>query len=188
MNELENKILKDGIILDNDVLVVGRFLNQNIDITLLKDMAKEVKKHFNTKVDRILTIEASGIPFATAVAMEYGCDMIFAKKSLSSNVIGNIAVTTVKSFTKKTETNLILNKDYVNHDERVLIVDDFLANGNAAKSLLELAKQADLNVVGFSFCVEKEYQNGGNELRKLGYDCYSLASVKHMEKGKIIFN
>ena len=188
MKELQDKILKDGVILGNDILVVGRFLNQNVDIHLLKHMAEEVKKHFNCHVDRVLTAEASGIPFATAVAMEYGCDMLFAKKTVSSNLSGNIVKTTIKSYTRNTETTLILNKDYVNPGEKVLIVDDFLALGSASTALLDLAKKASLDVVGFSFCVEKKYQNGGNKLRELGYDCFSLASIEYMDKEKIMFN
>ena len=188
MRELEEKILKEGVILENDVLVVGRFLNQNVDVALLKHMAQEVKKHFNTNIDRILTVEASGIPFATAIALEYGCDMLFAKKTASSNLKGNIIKTKIKSYTRDTETNLILNEDYVNRGERVLIVDDFLALGNASLALLDLARQAGLNVVGFSICVEKEFQNGGNKIRDLGYDCFSLASIKYMDNEKIIFN
>ena len=188
MRALEEKILKDGVILGNDILVVGRFLNQNIDVSLLKEMVRDVKKHFDTHIDRVLTVEASGIPFATAVALEYGCDMIFAKKSLSSNLSGNIIKTTVKSYTRNKIFDLSINKDYVNRGERVLIVDDFLAEGNAAMALLDLAKQAELEVVGFSFCVEKEFQNGGKKIRDLGYDCYSLASIKKMNKDEIIFN
>lgn len=188
MKELEERIKSDALILGHDVLIVAGFLNHNIDIELLKRMAKEVKKHFNTKIDRILTVEASGIPFATAIAMEYGCDIMFAKKTMSSNLVGNVLVTKIYSYTHQTESNLVINKDYVNKGERVLLVDDFLALGNASLALLELAKKAELDVVGFSVCVEKEYQGGGNKLRELGYDVYSLASIKHMEKNKIEFN
>ena len=187
MRELEEKILKDGKVLDNDILVVGAFLNQNIDIALLKSMAKEVRSHFDTKVDKVLTVEASGLPFATAVAMEYGCDMIFAKKSMTSNLSGNIAKASLSSYTHKNEVNIVLNKDYVKPKDRVLIVDDFLALGNAFKALLELANSAEMEVVGFSACVEKEYQNGGNQLREMGYDVFSLAKIKSMKEKKIVF-
>lgn len=187
MKELEEKILKDGKILDNDILVVGAFLNQNIDINLLKSMAKEVKAHFDVKVDKVLTVEASGLPFATAIAMEYGCDMIFAKKSLTSNVKGNVVSAPLKSFTHKNEVNIFINKDYVKPKDKVLIVDDFLALGNACMALLDLSRQADLDVVGFSVCVEKEYQDGGNKLREMGYDVFSLARIKSMDKNKIVF-
>jgi len=188
MKELEEKIVKDGITFGDDVLIVAGFLNHNIEINLLRKMAKEVRNHFNTKIDRILTVEASGIPFATAIAMEYNCDMLFAKKTMSSNLAGNILSTRIFSYTHKTESNLVINKDYVKKGERVLIVDDFLAKGNASLALLELAKQAGLEVVGFSMCIEKEYQGGGKALRDLGYDCFSLASIKSMKDGKIVFN
>ena len=188
MKELEERIKNSGIVLDNDVLVVAHFLNHNVDINLLKKMAKDVKKHFNTKIDRILTVEASGIPFATAVAMEYGCDMLFAKKTKTSNLSDDILRTRIFSYTHQEESNLVIAKNCVNKGERILIVDDFMATGNASLALLDLAKQAGLEVVGFSVCVEKEYQQGGNEIRKLGYDCYSLASIKKMKPGEIIFN
>ena len=188
MKDVEERIKKTGLIFDNDVLVVAHFLNHNVDIKLLKKMANEVKKHFDTKIDRILTVEASGIPFATAIAMEYGCDMLFAKKTKTSNLPDNVLSTKIFSYTHKEESNLVIAKNYVNEGERVLIVDDFMATGNASLALLELAKKAKLDVVGFSVCVEKEYQGGGNKIRKLGYDCYSLASIKKMANGEIEFN
>lgn len=187
MKELEQKILEDGKLLEGDILVVGSFLNQNVDINLLTAMAKDVKKHFDVKVDKVLTIEASGLPFATAVAIEYGCDMVFAKKSATSNLSGNIIKAHLVSYTHKNEVEIFVNKDYLNEGENILIVDDFLAYGNAFMGLLDIAKAAGQNIVGFAAEIEKEYQNGGNKLRELGYDVYSLARIKDMSNGKIIF-
>ena len=188
MKELEERIKNSGIVLDNDVLVVANFLNHNVDTKLLKKMALDVKNHFNTKIDRIITVEASGIPFATAIAMEYDCDMLFAKKTQTSNLKDDILKTRIYSYTHKIESNLVISKNCVNKGEKVLIVDDFMATGNASLALLDLCDQAGLEVVGFAVCVEKEYQQGGNKIRNLGYDCYSLASIKEMKDGNIIFN
>ncbi len=187
MRELEKMIIEDGKLLDGDVLIVGNFLNQNIDIKLLRKMAKEVHDHFNTKVDKIMTIEASGLPFATAIALEYDCDMIFAKKSATTNLSGNVYKSGAFSYTHQQDFEIFVNGDYLKKGDNVLIVDDFLACGNAFNALLDIANQAKLNVIGFASEIEKVYQNGGKKLRDLGYDVFSLAMIEAMENGKIIF-
>lgn len=187
MRELEKKIIEFGEILPGDILKVGSFLNQQIDVKLLTDMAKEVKNHFSTKVDKILTIEASGLPLATAVAIEYQEPMIFAKKGKTSNLSGNIIKSSVHSYTHNNDVEIFTNKDYFNSNENVLIVDDFLAHGSAVKALIDLVKQANAKVVGIACSIEKEYQNGGNELRAQGIDVFSLAKIEYMDDKSIRF-
>ena len=187
MKELEERIIKDGKILPGEVLNVGSFINQRIDTKLLKEIAKEVKRLFDTKVDKILTIEASGLPFATAVGMEYGCDVVFAKKSKTSNLTGEIVCASVESYTHH-ETNFIyISKEHIKENENILIVDDFLAKGNALKGLIEIVNSCNAKVVGAAIEIEKAYQGGGDELRNLGYKIISLASILEMKEDKIIF-
>ena len=187
MKELEEKILKFGQILPGDILKVGSFLNQKIDIKLLTEMAQEVKKHFDCKVDKILTIEASGLPLATAVAILYQKDMIFAKKTKTANLSGALIKASVESYTHKESVEIFTNKEYFQKGDNVLVVDDFLAHGSALKALFKLVNQAGANVVGAAVSIEKEYQNGGNELRGLGYDIFSLATIEYMDDKTIKF-
>ena len=187
MKELEQKIIEYGIVLPGDILKVGSFLNQRIDVKLLTNMAKEIKKHFDVSVDKIFTIEASGLPLATAVAIEYQKDMIFAKKAKTANVSGAIIKASVNSYTHKNATEIITNKEYFTKGENVLIIDDFLAYGSALEALIDLANQAEVNIVGAAVSIEKEYQNGGNELRKQGYDIFSLATIEYMDEKTIKF-
>ena len=187
MKELEERILKEGIVLKGDVLKVGSFINQRVDINLLKNMAKEVKRLFNCEITKVLTIEASGLPFATAIGLELGVDIVFAKKSKTSNVSGEIVSATVESYTHN-QTNLIyINKDYITRDDKVLIADDFLANGNALMGLIELVEKCGGKVVGAAIEIEKCYQKGGDRIRSLGYRVESLASIKEMMENKIVF-
>jgi xanthine phosphoribosyltransferase len=188
VKELEDKILQCGEILPGDILKVGSFLNQRIDVGLLRSMAKEVKNHFTQPVDKILTIEASGLPLATAVSLEYQKDMVFAKKAKTANTSGNIISAQVASYTHHNTVEIITNKEYFNPGDRVLIVDDFLAYGNAIKALMDLVRQAGAVVVGAAVSIEKEYQNGGNELRTEGYDVFSLAKIAFMDDKSIRFD
>ncbi len=187
MKELENKIIEYGEILPGDILKVGSFLNQRIDVKLLTSMAKEIKNHFTGRVDKILTIEASGLPLAAAVAIEYQRDMIFAKKDKTSNLAGNIIKSQVTSYTHHNTVEIFTIKDYFSKGDNVLIVDDFLAYGNALKALIDLVGKAEANVVGAAVCIEKEYQNGGNELRAQGIDVFSLAKIEYMDEKSIKF-
>lgn len=186
MKELEERILKDGIVLDNDVLNVGSFLNQKVDINLLYKQAEVVKEHFSG-VTKVLTIEASGLPFATLISHLYNCEMVFAKKNKSSNISGEVLTTTVKSYTKGKEFTICVNKEYLKASDNVLIVDDFLATGAALNSLIELCNKANCNIIGCAVQIEKEYQNGGKVLRDKGYDVLSLAQIKEIRGNKIIF-
>lgn len=188
MKELEEKILKDGQLLGNDVLKVGSFLNQQVDTELLKKMAKEVKSLFPEEITKVLTIEASGLPFACMVAVELGVPFVFAKKSKTSNVSGNLVISKVHSFTHNTDNIINVPKEYIKDTDKVLIVDDFLANGEALKGLIEIVEKCNASVVGCCVQIEKEYQNGGNILRKKGYKVVALASIKAMTSDIIQFN
>lgn len=188
MKTLEEKIVKEGKVLPGDVLKVGSFLNQCVDTVFLKEMAKETKRLFaDREITKVLTVEASGIAFATAVAMELGVPMVFAKKHPSANVSGEQYFYPVYSFTHKTTYDIAVSKEYISPCDKVLITDDFLANGNALKGLIDIVKQAGAEVAGCCAEIEKGFQGGGDALRKAGYKVESLAIVEKMENGKIVF-
>lgn len=181
MKSLEERIRKDGVVIGDDILKVDSFLNHQIDCQLLEDMAKEWHKEFgDAKVDKILTIEASGIAMASFVAKEYGVPLLFAKKAKTRNLAGDVYTTKVVSFTHSTTYDVMVSKKYLNQGENVLIIDDFLANGEALKGLIDLCKQAGANVVGCGVSIEKGFQAGGDTLRKMGYKVVSLARIKAM--------
>ncbi len=188
MELLEREILNKGKVLGGGVLKVGSFLNQNIDVKLLMEMGKEVKDHFkDKKVTKILTVEASGIAFAVAVANAFGVDMVFAKKTKALNADGELYTAECYSYTRKVSNILALPKEYLNSDDEVLIVDDFLAHGNATVALMDIVSQAGAKVTGVAIEIEKGFQGGGDKLRDSGVDLLSLAIVDEMEEGKITF-
>ena len=188
MKELEQKILKEGKLLGNDVLKVGSFLNQQVDTDLLVKMAKEVKRLFPEEITKVLTIEASGIAFACMVAVEFGVPFVFAKKSKTSNLSGDVVTSVVHSFTHNVNNVINVSKEYIKETDKILIVDDFLANGEALKGLIEIVEKCNATVVGCCVQIEKEYQNGGNTLRNKGYKVIALASIKEMTSNIIQFN
>ena len=187
MKELEQKILKEGKLLGNDVLKVGSFLNQQVDTDLLVKMAKEVKRLFPEEITKVLTIEASGLPFACMVAVEYGVPFVFAKKTKTSNLSGDIVTSVVHSFTHNENNVINVLKEYIKETDKILIVDDFLANGEALKGLIDIVEKCNATVVGCCVQIEKEYQNGGNTLRNKGYKVIALASIKEMTSNIILF-
>ena len=188
MKALEEKIIKEGTILPGGVLKVGSFLNQQVDTVFLSEMAKETKRLFQeNEITKVLTVEASGIAFATAVAMEFGVPMVFAKKHPSANVSGEQYFAPVYSFTHKTLYDIAVSKAYLTSSDKVLITDDFLANGHALKGLIDIVKQAGATVVGCCAEIEKGFQGGGDELRKAGYKVESLAIVESMSDEEIVF-
>ena len=187
MKELEERILKDGVILKGDVLKVGSFLNQMIDTKLLRMMAKEVRRLFPEKITKVLTIEASGLPFATAIGLELDCPVVFAKKSKTSNVSGDVVTASVESYTHGTTNTIYITKDYITKSDKVLIADDFLAKGNALAGLIEIVNKCEGSIVGAAIEIEKCYQEGGDNFRKQGYHIESLASIVEMDENKIIF-
>lgn len=183
MKTLEERIKKDGVVLEGDILKVGSFLNHQIDPTLLKEMAEEWHRLYaDEKVDKILTIEASGIAMASFVAYEFGVPLLFAKKGKTTNISDNVYNTPVKSFTHGVTYNVQVEKRFLNEGENILIIDDFLARGEALKGLIDLCRQAGAHVVGCGVSIEKAFQDGGAELRKNGYRVESLARIKSMNR------
>lgn len=188
MDILEREIEKRGQVLDGNVLKVGSFLNQQMDVALVMQMGEEIYKHYIDKgVNKVLTVEASGIAVAFAAASYFKCDMVFAKKSKTANVSGEIYSANCHSYTHNTDNTLIVPKEYLGKGDRIVVVDDFLACGNAFFALEEIAKQAGAEIIGFSAAVEKGFQGGGDALRDKGYDVFSLAIVESMGNGKIVF-
>lgn len=190
MNCLEERIVKDGIVKEGNVLKVDSFLNHQMDISLFAEMAKEWKKRFVGKeINKILTIEASGIGIAAVVAMEFGVPVVFAKKSKSINIDGDMYVTEVESFTHKNKNQVIVSKRFLNENDKVLIIDDFLANGCALQGLISIVNQAGGSVQGIGIAIEKGFQTGGQIIRNLGYQLESLAIVEEMDatNGEIKF-
>ena len=188
MKELEQMILKEGKLLGNDVLKVGSFLNQQVDTDLLVKMAKEVKRLFPEEITKVLTIEASGLPFACMVAVEFGVPFVFAKKTKTSNLSGDLVTAVVHSFTHNENNVINVSKEYIKETDKILIVDDFLANGEALRGLIDIVEKCNATVVGCCVQIEKEYQNGGNTLRNKGYKVMALASIKEMTSNIILFN
>lgn len=190
MNFLEERILKDGIIKPGNVLKVDSFLNHQMDIALMDQMGEEFARRFSGEtVTKVLTIEASGIAIACSVARCFGVPVVFAKKSKSINLDGDIYVAEVESFTHKNVNNVIVSKKFLNADDRVLIVDDFLANGCALQGLISITESAGATVAGLGIAIEKGFQIGGRVIRNLGYHLESLAIVESMDadSGTIIF-
>ena len=189
MKELEERIRKDGQILPGEVLKVGKFLNQQIDTNLLKSMADEVARLFkDVKITKVLTIEASGLPFATAVAMKLNVPMVFVKKTITSNVSGDIYTANVYSYTHQKMNVISVTKSYIEKEDEVLICDDFLAKGNALNGLINIVEEAGAKVAGAAIEIEKIYQDGGNRLRNKGYKIESLAAISKMTDSYIEFN
>ena len=190
MNFLEERIIKDGVVKSNTILKVDSFLNHQIDIGLLDEIGKEFKKRFDGKpINKILTIEASGIGIACIAALHFGVPVVFAKKSKTSNLGNDVYTAEVKSFTHNEVRTIIVSKDYLTENDHVLIVDDFLANGCALKGLISVCRQANATVEGIGIAVEKGFQNGGQIIRELGYRVESLAIVDSMnaKTGAVVF-
>lgn len=190
MNFLEERIVKDGIVKEGNVLKVDSFLNHQMDIDLFNQMGEEFKKRFEGKnINKIVTIEASGIGIACVVAQHFGVPVVFAKKSKSINIEGDMYFAEVESFTHKCKNQVIVSKKFLNEDDHVLVIDDFLANGCALQGLISIINQAGGTVEGIGIAIEKGFQVGGNIIRNLGYQLESLAIVEDMdaETGKITF-
>ena len=189
MRELEERILKDGKVLPGGVLKVGSFLNHCIDTELLSHMADEVARLYkDSGVTKILTIEASGIALAAAAGMALHVPMVFAKKHRTTNVEGSVYTTIVHSFTHNEDYNVVVQGDCIDASDKVLIIDDFLANGSALRGLVDLVNQAGAEVVGVAVSVEKRFQSGGDEFRAKGIRVDSLAMISEMtDDGQITF-
>lgn len=190
MNFLEERIAKDGIVKEGNILKVDSFLNHQMDIDLFNQMGEELKRRFDGKpINKILTIEASGIGIACIVANHFHVPVVFAKKSQSLNIDGDVYAAEVESFTHKRKNQVIVSKKFLSPEDHVLIIDDFLANGCALQGLLSIVAQAGGTVEGIGIAVEKGFQQGGRIIRNLGYQLESLAIVESMdaEHGTIQF-
>ena len=190
MNFLEERIVKDGIVKEGNVLKVDSFLNHQMDIELFDQMGAEFKKRFADRpINKILTIEASGIGIACVVAQHFGVPVVFAKKTKSINIEGEMYTAEVESFTHKCKNQVIVAKKFLSEEDHVLIIDDFLANGCALQGLIQIVKSAGGTVEGIGIAIEKGFQNGGTVIRNLGYRLESLAIVDGMDAstGEITF-
>ncbi len=181
MNFLEERIMKDGVVKEGNILKVDSFLNHQMDVKLFKQMGEEFKRRFAGKnINKIITIEASGIGIACIVAECFDVPVVFAKKSQSVNIDGDVYSAEVESFTHKCKNQVLISKKFVGQEDHVLIIDDFLANGCALQGLISIVNQAGGTVEGIGIAVEKGFQQGGQIIRNLGYQLESLAIVDGM--------
>ena len=190
MKLLEDRIRKDGLVKEGNVLKVDSFLNHQMDIELFNEMGKEFKRLFKDRpINKILTIEASGIGIACIAAQYFNVPVVFAKKNQSINIDGSVYSTMITSFTHKREYQVIVSKKFISSDDHILIIDDFLANGCALKGLIERVTAAGANVEGIGIAVEKGFQEGGDIIRGMGMNLHSLAIVDSMDAktGEIVF-
>lgn len=188
MKELKERILKDGIVRPGNVLKVDSFLNHQMDIELINKMGKEFRRRFAGKeINKIVTIEASGIGIACIVAQYFNASVVFAKKTASLNLDGDMYTTKVYSFTKKKEYDVILSKKFLSAEDHVLLIDDFLANGCALNGLIEIVKQAGATLEGAGIAIEKGFQHGGDRLREQGVQVESLAIIESMDDSSLTF-
>lgn len=190
MKLLEERILKDGQIREGSILKVDAFLNHQLDIGLMQEIGKEFARIFaDAGINKILTIEASGIAIASIAAQYFGnVPVVFAKKAKSKNIDGDVYTSTVHSYTYGKDYNITLAQKFLGPNDRVLILDDFLANGKAMRGLLDVCQQAGASVAGIGICIEKGFQPGGDELRREGYKLASLAIVDEMgDNGSLKF-
>jgi len=190
MNFVEERILRDGVVKPGNVLKVDCFLNHQIDVALLDEIAKELKRRFgDAPVTKVLTIESSGIAIACSVAREFSVPVVFAKKAKTVNLDGEMYVAEVESFTHKKTNKVIVAKKFLSENDRVLIVDDFLANGCALQGLISIVDSAGAEVTGCGIAIEKGFQEGGYRIRNLGFRLESLAIIESMDDktGEIVF-
>lgn len=190
MELLQERIRREGRVLPGNIVKVDGFLNHRVDTRLLEDIADEFAKYFDTsKITVVLTAEASGIALATICAQKYGVPMLFAKKAKSDNIESGLYQSEVFSYTYKKRVTLLVSQEWLNADDHVLIIDDFMANGCAMTGLIEICKYAGATIEGIGIAIEKGFQQGGDNLREQGYDVHSLAIVDAMdpETGEITF-
>ncbi len=188
MKTLEEKILTEGKVLSGNVLKVGSFLNHQIDVPFLMEMGKEIARLYeNTKITKILTVESSGIAIAVAAAAFINVPVVFAKKAKTKNVEDNVYSAKVESFTHGKVFDIVVCKDYISAGDNVLIIDDFLALGNAINGLRKIIDKSGANCCGVAVAIEKGFQHGGDELRSGGLRVESLAIIDSMESGNIVY-
>ena len=188
MNLLQERIVKEGKVLPGNIIKVDGFLNHRVDVNLLKEIADEFYEIFaDTKPTLIMTVEASGIALATATAERFGLPMLFAKKAKSDNIEGGLYKSEIFSYTYKKTVNLIVSTEWLSSDDRVLVIDDFLANGEALRGVIDIVHQSGAELVGVGVAVEKGFQPGGQKLRDAGYNLHSLAIIEKADENGIVF-
>lgn len=188
MDELKARILSEGKVLPGNIIKVGSFLNHKVDTSLLSHMADEFAKHFDiSKISMILTIEASGIALASICSLKWGVPLLFAKKAKSDNIENGILYCEIYSYTYKKKVNVMVEAEHLKSTDHVLIMDDFLANGEAIRGLADIVKNAGATLEGIGIAVEKGFQGGGDRLREAGIDLCSLAIIDSTENGTIKF-
>ena len=188
MEALEQRILKDGKILPGHIIKVDSFLNHQIDTKFLGELADEFAKHFDvTRATKILTAEASGIALAAICSYKFGIPMVFAKKAKSDNIEGGLYKSEIFSYTYKKAVTLICSKDWITANDRVIIVDDFMANGQAMRGLLDIVEQSGAELIGIGCAIEKGFQDGGDSLRRDGYNLQSLAIIEKADENGFVF-
>jgi xanthine phosphoribosyltransferase len=183
MRLLEDRIRKDGVVKGNDVLKVDKFLNHQMDVELFTEIGKEFQRLFEgEKITKILTIEASGIGIACVAAQCFGVPVLFAKKNKTKNIAGDVYTSKVESFTHGRVYDIIVSREFLRPEDRVLLIDDFLANGAALMGLITLVREAGATLIGAGICIEKAFQPGGQRIREMGVRVESLARVKSMSE------
>ena len=188
MKLLQDRISRDGKVLPGNIIKVDGFLNHRVDVSLLKELAEEFYTVFaKDKPTLIMTVEASGIALATVTAERFGLPMLFAKKAKSDNIEGGLYKSEIFSFTYKKTVNLIVSAEWLGPNERVLVIDDFLANGEALRGVIDIVHQAGAELVGVGVAVEKGFQPGGQRLRDAGYKLHSLAIIEQADENGIVF-
>lgn len=188
MELLQERIRREGRVLPGNIVKVDGFLNHRVDTRLLEDIADEFAKYFDTsKITVVLTAEASGIALATICAQKYGVPMLFAKKAKSDNIEGGLYQSDIFSYTYKKKVTLLVSKEWLSADDKVLIIDDFMANGEAMRGLCDIVNAAGATLVGIGCAVEKGFQGGGDRLRAAGVNLKSLAIIESAEPGNIVF-
>lgn len=189
MELLKDRIIKDGKIFNNSIIKVDSFLNHNLDIRFLKEISKYFYNYFKDKdINKILTIEASGICLATVTSLWFkDLPVVFAKKSKSKNISDDYYSAKVKSYTHDRDNEIIVSKEFLNENDKLLIIDDFLAEGNAMKGLINISNEAGCDIKGIGVAIEKGFQNGGYLIRKMGYDLLSLVIIKSIDNGEFKF-
>jgi xanthine phosphoribosyltransferase len=188
MKALEEKILKEGTVLPGNILKVGSFLNHRLDVDFIMEMGEEINRLFkDCGVNKILTIETSGIAIAMGAAAKMHVPVVFAKKHKSNNLSGEVYSTVVYSYTHGTDYTVVVSKEFLNSDDRVLIIDDFLANGKALNGLIDIVSQSGAELIGTSCAIEKGFQMGGDKLREKGIRVESLAIIDSMDDTSVTF-
>ena len=188
MQQLKERILREGRVLPGNIIKVDGFLNHRVDTALMRDLADEFAKYFDTKeITMVLTAEASGIALATICAERYGVPMVFAKKAKSDNIEGGLYQSDIFSYTYKKKVTLLVSQDWISKDDKVLIIDDFMAKGYAMRGLIDIVNKAGATLVGIGVAVEKGFQGGGDRLRQAGVNVKSLAIIESAEPGNIVF-